>query len=215
MTSQVPQIAVDNDVVLKVAAYGLRAALWPRGGREIGILAAARFVVASHIARGPGRDKARAAEELEALLSDASVLEPTEAEIEFAAEIELAAQRARVPLDPGESQLSAIVLVRTMADLQTGDKRAISGLERLLDDFTRLAPLCGRVHSLEQVVRGALDDGPGFQLIGDAICAEPDLDKTLSICFGCYGSRTTSAETFDRLRAYIDELRSKAPRVLG
>lgn len=214
MISPAPQIAVDNDVVLKASSYGLPAVFWPEGGRGIGVLAAARFVVASHIARGRGRDKAAAAQHLKELLSVALALEPTAEEVEIALQIERAAQRKRLPLDAGESQLSAIVVMRAMASLQTGDKRAIDSLEPLLEDVANLAYLCGRVRSLEQVVLDSLDN-VGFETISNAICAEPDIDKALSICFGCYGVRATHTGTANHLHMYISELRAKAPRVLA
>jgi hypothetical protein len=210
-----PQIAVDNDVVLKVASYGLSSIVWPEGGREIGVLVAARFVVASAIARGRGRDKARAQTELERLLESASPLEPTPAEIEAALTLELAAQRARLPLDPGESQLCAIVVARAMTFLQTGDKRAVRSLELLLADVEELAELCGRVLSLEQAMLGAVANEDTFQTTAAALCAEPDLDKALSICFGCYGSPAAREEVTERLGMYIKDLRAGAPRILA
>ncbi len=210
-----PQFAVDNDVVLKVASYGLGSIVWPGHGREIGVLVAARFVVASAIARGRGRNKARAQTELARLLESATQLEPTPAEVEAALTLELAAQGARLPLDPGESLLCAIVVARALNFLQTGDKRAVRSLELLLEDVKELAELCGRVISLEQAMLGAVEDEESFHTTAAALCAEPDVDKALSICFGCYGSPAARDEVTARLGSYIKDLRAAAPRMLA
>lgn len=210
-----PSLAVDNDVVLKIASYGVRSIVWPDAGRETGVLVAARFVIESAIARGRGRDKTRAVAELRAFLQDATPLEPTSAEVQAALSIEQAAQRAHLQLDAGESQLCAIVLARAMRLLQTGDKRAVHSLEQLLPTVDELAPLCGRVLSLEQAMLAALSDGTRFDAMSAALCAEPDIDKALSICFGCYGIGAPLEQAKENLGAYIRDLRAKAPRMLA
>src|SRR5207253_1052389 len=85
----------------------------------------------------------------------------------------------------GESQLCSIVITRAISILDTGDKRAIESFETLLDEIGGLELIGGRVRCLEQIVHGLVQGGAIDELL-DAICAEPDVDKTLSICFGCY-----------------------------
>jgi len=213
--SGTPRVAVDNDIVLKASSYGLALNFWPADGPDIAVLAAARFVVPTYIDRGRGRDKARAKMQLAALLTRASFLEPTELEIQMALSFESAAQTARLALDTGESLLCAIVITRAMDALETGDKRAIQSLEKLLERSDDLTALCGRVRSLEQVVRGSISDDPTFSAISAVICAEPDVDKALSICFSCWGSGATRNSAVAALDSYINDLRTRAPRILA
>ena len=51
----------------------------------------------------------------------AQIIEPTEEEQLMAADFELAAQRAAVALDSGESQLCAVLIARALRLLLTGD----------------------------------------------------------------------------------------------
>jgi len=210
-----PRIAIDNDIVLKASSYGLASNFWPAGGPDIGVLAAARFAVPTYVDRGRGRDKARAKTQLAAFLARASFLEPTEPEIRMALSFEVAAQGARLALDTGESQLCAMVISRSMDSLETGDKRAIESLETLLNYVADLAALCGLVRSLEQVVRRSITDDPTFAVVSAAVCGEPDIDKSLSICFSCWGSGATRAAAVTALESYIADLRTWAARILS
>ncbi len=51
--------------------------------------------------------------------------------------------------------------------------------------------------------------------MGDAVCREPKVDLTLSICFKCY-SPPPDGHALDRecLLSYIAALRREAPRML-
>ena len=99
--------------------------------------------------------------------------------------------------------------------LETGDKRAIQGFERLLDVLSEIALIEGRLRCFEQIVLRAIADDEALQVVAEAVCREPDADKTLAICFGC-ASRLpvdrTSVE--DCLHSYINSLRNAAKRVL-
>lgn len=213
--SGTPRVAIDNDIVLKASSYGLALNFWPPNGPDIAVLAAARFVVPTYIDRGRGRDKARAKTDLATLFARASFLEPTDIEIQMALSFESAAQTARLALDTGESLLSAMVITRSMDALETGDKRAIESLEKLLEHAGDLAALRGRVRSLEQVFLGSIGDDPMFSVVSAAICAEPDIDKTLSICFSCWGSGATRNSAVAALDSYISDLRTRATRILS
>jgi hypothetical protein len=210
---EVPAVAVDNDVLIKAASYQLTAEFWPC--EAIAVLGAARYVVIGRIDRmklvGDRRNVRQAATEL---IDAANELEPSDAELRLATQIETTAQRAGLSLDAGESQLAAIVIGRAIPLLETGDKRAIKALEALLESLPELNSLCGRVRSLEQkVLRCARAGDP--KALANAICAEPDVDKTLSICCHCY-SPAKLAATLDRdaLESYIQVLRAAAPSVL-
>jgi hypothetical protein len=207
---------VDNDILLKAVCYGLvDEILCPSCGSIdfVGVLGAARFVVSRRLASmALNGSTADAAARLTALLGRAVALEPTEEEQLLAADFELAAQRASLGFDTGESQLCAVVIARATPLLLTGDKRAIRSLEILVDVDGRLLALCQKVKCLEQLVLIALP-GAGGRLRA-AICAEAGLDKALSICFSCRGDG--DAATFaEGLQSYVNDLRSVAGRVLG
>lgn len=213
-------VAVDNDVLLKAACYGLTLRFWPLGREEpsVGVLGAARFVLASAVARGSRvRDKAAASEALAEFFTRASVLEPTEAELSTAAELEQVAQRAGVEVDLGESQLAAMVAGRDITLLDTGDKRAVRGLEALIGLSRTCTQLCARVRCLEQLLLRVLDETRGdFEVISEAVCAEPAVDKAAGICFQCSSGGGAQRDAVRAgLASYISFLRSEAPRVLS
>lgn len=217
MASQV-DVATDNDIILKVACYGLTRTIWPDLGitYRVGVLGAARYVLSQAIDRASlSRDKREVHAEVASLLGAATVLEPTHVELELAAELETIAQQQALHIDAGESLLAAITAKRAIPSLQTGDKRAIGSFEQLVDEAEALSPLVGRVRCLEQLLVPLVEGG----LISDfasAICAEPNVDKALSICFACAsGGSSSEKEVLEGLMSYINEVRSGAPRVLS
>jgi hypothetical protein len=132
----------------------------------------------------------------------------------MAGEFELAALRAGVGLDAGESQLCAVLIKRLVPFLLTGDKRAIRAAEQLLDSADRLAGLCGKVRCLEQLVLDTLPRGGETNSLRERICAETEIDKALTICFGC-SSGTVDVDYFAALQSYIADLRRQATRILS
>lgn len=211
-------IAVDNDVLIKAARYGLTDTFWPTdSGHQLGVLGAARYVVTSRIARAtPPEQVALALTAATAFLAAATTLEPTDAELQLAAGIESAAQRRGLALDAGESQLVAMVVARGIGMLETGDKRAIKGLEVLLDVLDDLRPVFGKVRCLEQIVAQCLATGCPPELMAEAICAQPHADTALSICFRCFSPAPQGhALDPDALDGYITALRNQAPRALA
>jgi hypothetical protein len=200
-------------VLIKAACYGLTAEL--DASRSLGVLGAARYVVAKRIDRvalSGDHDSARSAA-LE-LIARNAVLEPTDDELALATAIETTAQRRGLELDVGESQLAAMIIARGIAVLETGDKRAIKGFEALLDEISDLDALRGRLRCVEQIVARCLD-GAGADALASAICAEPHVDKALSICFRCFSPPPHGAALDrDGLESYIAALRESAQRVL-
>lgn len=206
---------IDNDVLLKGACYGLLEQLVVPIYCPPGVLGAAPFVVSKRIAKTAlNRNTALAQGILDAFLRSAILLEPSDDEQNMAADFELAAQRTGLSFDSGESQLCAILVSRLVPFLITGDKRAIRSIERLLDSDLRLAALCGKVRCLEQLVRSILskDTCSGLR---DAICVEPLVDKSLSICFSCTNESATHESFTEGLDSYIEALRAEAKRVLS
>src|SRR5687767_11147970 len=76
-------VAVDNDILIKAAAYGLTEKFW-ESAAHLGVLGAARFVVASRIKRlVPAEEQERAVAAAAATIASAVELEPVDAEIEL------------------------------------------------------------------------------------------------------------------------------------
>ena len=214
------EVAVDNDVLLKAACYGLALSFWGHAGGSpsAGVLGSARFVLRHVVASGSRvRDKDSANRALEEFFAWAAVLEPTDAELNSAAALEQLAQRAGLELDVGESQLAAIVAARGIPFLDTGDKRAVRGLELLAESSHTCAVLSARVRCLEHLLLLALEEHPDeLASINAEICAEPDVNKAASICFGCYSDGAADPdEVRTGLNSYFASLRSQAPTVLA
>jgi len=211
-------VVIDNDVLYKGACYGVLhdiAHAYNGTAGSVGVLGAARFVVTKKIHKANlARTDGLAIQELSRFLSTAIQLEPTDSEQNLAADLESAAQQLGVNLDAGESQLCAIAIGRVIPVLLTGDKRAITAIELLLDTVQRLHDLCGKVRCLEQAVLCVLDR-KGVETLRAAICTEPTVDKALTICFGCSSSNTQRETVLEGLDSYIRALRSAATRVLA
>lgn len=208
-----PDSAVDNDVLIKLSCYRLAESLVE--GRVIGVLGAARFVLARGISRTEFAGDRKAAEDAaREMLAASAVLEPTDEELALAATTELVAQRLGLSLDAGESQLAAMVTARGIPLLETGDKRAIRAFERLLDELPELSDLHGRLRCLEQTAL-RIAAVIGAETVASAVCAEAGVDKTLSICCRCFSPPPHDAKVDrDVFASYISALRSQAPRVL-
>jgi hypothetical protein len=209
------KIVFDNDVLLKGACYGLldqfiSAECEPN--EVIGILGAARFVVASKI-RGRSNRSAWALQNLAAFLPKTEILEPSEREQSMAADLELAGQKAGLNLNSGESLLCSIVVYRALALLLTGDKRAIEAIDRLLDCDSRLDKMKARVECIEQLIAKLLCSLDASEL-QRAICSEPDIDKALANCFSCRSPDVRITSFAEGLYSYIEDLRAVARRVL-
>jgi hypothetical protein len=208
---------LDNDIISKGACYRLlpqlTSAVCPV--EQIGVLGAARFVVTKKIKkRAINGDKTTVLEGLSEFFDTVQELEPSSDEQQLAAGLENAAQKANLNLDAGESQLCAIIVIRVIPILLTGDKRAIESIERLIDFVPALAPICGRIRCLEQIIAEllGLHEAVGLR---DAVCSEPDVDKALSICFSCSSPEVPSSAHREALHSYIRSLKAKAPRALG
>ena len=210
---------VDNDILFKGACYGLLDAFVSPisvAGDSFGVLGAARFVVSKKISKkAPNKGGAAAHEHLAAFLGRAAIIEPTEEEQRMAAEFELAAQRAGLGFDPGESQLCSVLIRRSTPLLLTGDKRAIQAIEQLLDSESRLVAVCGKIRCLEQLVLDVFSASPNPDSLRAAICAEIEVDKTLTICFSCHREGGSGLDYAEGLKSYLADLRRQAARVLA
>jgi hypothetical protein len=210
------RIAVDNDILTKASCYGAAREFWP-APVEMAVLGAARFVVPDAIRRKAlVRGHAAALSDFDAILADAEPIEPTDEELGLAIELEVAAAREHAKLDVGESQLAAIVALRAMDELETGDKPGIAALEALLDHVSAIAGLAARVRCLEQIVGAAVSTEEGLTALAEKVCTEPGVDKALSICFACASREgQTREQVLEGIESYVRDLRRRASRVLA
>lgn len=208
---------VDNDVLLKTAAYGLLGSLLtsrPYGAVTFAMLGTAIYVV-------PKRLKKRivspeqlqpALKEFQDSLSAISLLEPTDAEVSLAADLELAAQVGNLDLDVGESILCAVLIHRRINFLFTGDKRAIAAIGSLTSGG-RYQELFGRLVCLEQLILWLLWHVKNVDLCL-CICTKPEIDRSLSNCFSCSSRNSSIDSILEGIASYTNEIASKAPHVL-
>lgn len=208
---------IDNDILLKGSCYGLLRDLVAANCQSIpvGYLAVARFVLGKKLKKAKLRGELAQIESgLNTFLSEHESIEPTTEEAGLASEMEASAQAQALPLDTGESQLLAILITRGATSLFTGDKRAITATEKLLDCVPVLATAVGKMKCLEQLVKRVLE-GKGLDPMRSSICGEPDVDRALTICFQCFSSCVQLEDALTALESYINDLRKCSPRVLS
>lgn len=208
-----PDVLVDNDVMLKGCCYGIDEPLLELlNDLEAAplVLAAAKYVIKGRIRRDRSLvDRERAHVSFERSIGRLREIEPTEAELEMAAEFEATAQALNLELDGGESQLLAILIARGLPLLLTGDKRAIVAIERIAGD-TLPSP---SIACLEQVMTSLLRR-IGLARLRERVCAEPRVDRSLTLCFACSSTVVESASVEGGLRSYVGHLRKWSGRIL-
>ena len=206
-------ILLDNDVVLKMCAYGAADRLVEIAtydGRLPSILGVAGFSLGTQVRKLRSiveRDSAMA--NLRVFLDQAGRLEPTDREIGVAADMEEEAIRLGLELDTGESQLAAILLLRCAPLVVSGDKRALLALAAIVPEQVN-----GRFACLEQAVASAISGEGRLIPFRTAVCASRTVDKAIAICFSCSVSTTTLDQVLDGLRSYTDALRAQTGRLL-
>ena len=211
------ELLCDNDVILKTCCYDLSIEVLLCLGR-IGtyfILGSASFVIADRIKRSTSVcNKERTVQNFELFLDQAKVVEPSDAEISLAAEIEATAQQFNLALDSGESLLLAVLLARDAVGLLlTGDKRAIQAIEALGGHHELVAGLRQAVGCLEQLFLSLLS-WECLDLLQSRVCSERKADVALAICFSCASGRYTLETVRAGLASYLAALRPQAKRVL-
>jgi hypothetical protein len=210
-------VYIDNDVLHKMAAYGLLNDLLhghPWGADGFCMLGAARFIVTKTLRKQPpARGLDDALTEFEVALATIAALEPSDEEIRLAADLEYAAQQLDVDLDAGESMLCAALLCRGADYIFSGDKRAIVALQALLEAGAVASGVRQRLVCLEQLFLWLLH-GEQCDRIRAAVCAEPAADRALSNCFSCRSMGATVESWRDGLASYIRDLTQQAPDVL-
>jgi len=210
-------VLLDNDVILKTSCYRLgdevRGVL-SEGGSRLAGLGLAKFVLGKRIEKSRSirhRDEAAAA--LQAFLASIDALEPDDRDLELAASFEEKAQVLGAALDTGESQLLAILIRRCARALVTGDKRAIAAIHAISTELPLIAKGEGRIQCLEQLTPELLSRHD-VSILAAKICAEPAVDKTLSICFGCSSQTTDAGVSREGLESYVGDLRTRSGKLL-
>lgn len=206
---------MDNDVLLKGSCYGFLDELLscvPGAPHRYGILGAARYVLRKAVRRRPPvADRGR--EALEAALERYDVIEPTQAELRLAAELEYEAQRAQLSLHEGECLLCAILVTRELHHLVTGDRQAIEALPYLPAGALDLEALNGKLVCLEQAVSWLVRKVGGAQVRAH-ICAEPGVDVALRVCFSCTSPEVDEASFLPALEQYVCRTRQLAAHLM-
>lgn len=211
-------VLMDNDIVLKACCYDiineLRDCL---GGtkRTLNILGSARYVIENAIIKGKNvANKAQASKCLKEFLTSTVEVEPSQDELDLAAQFEEVALTASdLALHGGESQLLAILINRTCLLLVTGDKRAIRAIEPVLAACDRSHAIANCVVCLEQLM-ATFVERHGAEALHSRVCGEALIDKTMAICFKCVSGSYTSESVLESLASYIQDLRRDVPTIL-
>jgi hypothetical protein len=209
---------LDNDVLIKICGYRIAddVLLAFQCIGPLATLAVTRIIVRKQIRRSSRIvNKAAAEGELDALLEQLQSIEPTQEEVDLAAEFEEAALAQNLPFDTGESQILAVIVFRATMLMLTGDKRAIIAAGPLLAACNRPDACDGRIVCFEQIIWAILRHRSTSDLQSH-LCCEPALDKTVAIVFRCSfsGQPVVQAAVEEGLRSYIGNLRASAPKVL-
>jgi hypothetical protein len=206
-------VLLDNDAALKIACYSLVEQMLTaitKDGSLAAILGVGKFVIQGRLAKADNiADRQQAAQAFERFLEAASLVEPDEAELAVAAELEAEANKLNLELDGGESQLLAILVNRSCRLLITGDKRAIIAMASI-----GLSQTAGRVACLEQLM-SQIVRLVGETLVRERVCAEPRIDRALTICCGCAGGQPSEGAILEGLASYIGWLGRSAPGILA
>lgn len=207
------RVLLDNDVVFKVACYALDGETIAAATIDDippAMLGVGRFVVRGRLARAPNiADRARATAAFERMLAAMSLVEPDDAEMAAAADLEAEANRRDLELDGGESQLLAMLANRACKLLITGDKRAIAAMA-----IVAAAQAGSHVACLEQLIAHVVS-AKGTAAVRPRICAEPNVDRAVTGCFACSSpAAPDDADVAGGLASYIGHLDRSAPGVL-
>lgn len=207
------RVLLDNDVVLKVACYALAdetVAATTIDDIPPAMLGVGRFVVRGRLARAPNiADRARATAAFELMLSGMSLIEPDDAEMAAAADLEAEANRRDLELDGGESQLLAMLANRACKLLITGDKRAIAAMA-----IVAFGIAGSRIACLEQLMAHIVT-GIGAAATRSRVCAEAQVDRAITACFGCSTAAALRDEdVLEGLASYAAHIDRSAPGVL-
>lgn len=210
-------VLLDNDIIFKASAWRLAEPaliLFELRNETAAALGVSRYVLPTKIQRSRTiADKARASTELDKLIASLQFLEPDADEVALAAELEEDARNAGLILDTGESLLVAVLVNRALKGMMTGDKHAIVVLEELFARNKTLASIKERLHCLEQFVVELLRLLQR-ECLRNSVCAEPNVDRAVSICFSCSAGTLPDDAPQAGLLSYIRNLQAGAKSVM-
>lgn len=211
-------VAVDTDVVLKIAAYRMASEFVDAiaGKGPPSILGLTHIIAGKQLMRRRKRlhDVERAVAELDALLGICGRLEPADDEIRIAAEFAAMAQDRGLPLDPGEAQLAAIAANRALPLMVTGDKRAISALSQLMEGTPIREAFVGRLACFEQIM-SAIAGIIGEVAVRELVCSEPEIDGAMSLACSCDRAVWDPAQLREACSSFIGAVRAEVGDLLA
>jgi len=204
------KLFIDNDVILKLAQYGILEQLpklFTRSGAiQVSVLDSARYKLL------PKQNPLKLCKSEEAATQIATLLGLAEKVSAADVDLDVLEQLNAVPgIDAGEALLFAAAAADPDSVILTGDKRALNGLgEHLLE---ALAPsLRSKVITLEGLIQGFVElDHPSTQY---AIRSNPAVDKALSMVFGV--SAAASVESVQTgLTSYVGHVRKLLGEIIN
>ena len=200
------RVLFDVDVAWKVCAYSAAKSfirVTGTGPTPACMLAVTPFVLRSLAQRHRGVDCAPDLDQqVGGLISHAGLVHPTPKEIAFAEDLEECAARLALEFDVGESQLLSVLVHRNAELLLTGDKRAIRAMHAL-----DVSDIDGCIAALEQVF-ATMISADGLSPLRDAVCANPRVDRAMTICFVCASPTATADDVNAALESYVRSLRA-------
>ena len=203
-------VLVDNDVIFKLCAYGRHRFLIDGDSwAPAFMLPVAKFVLRD-LAQKSRRVQNRSAvkEAVECAITCCKIVHPSDAALTLAAELEEAANISALELDPGESQLLAVLILEEAQMLLTGDKRAVAAIEAL-----NRAETHGKIGCLEQIML-TLIEAEDVSSLRTSVCAEAGMDKATTSCFACYAEDARVDEVAAGLSSYLNDLTRIAPNAI-
>jgi hypothetical protein len=209
-------VAVDTDVILKVAGYSVAEEAAAVLGRTAppAALGLTHLIAHKQLSKRRGVvDREAALAALRTLLGLLGSLEPSADEVALAADLAARAQAEDLPLDTGEAQLTAITLKRALPLLVSGDKRALAALAALFPAGEERAALQGRMMCFEQLI-AALAREVGEEELRARICREPGMDTAMRLACSCGNESWTAAQLHEACESYIEGIRRVAGDLL-
>ncbi|AVX92147.1 hypothetical protein PkP19E3_31255 (plasmid) [Pseudomonas koreensis] len=196
------KLLIDNDVILKLAQYGMLEhlpKLFTRSGEiQLSVLDSARYKLL------PKQNPLKLCKSEEAAAHIAALLGSAQKVSAADVDLDVLEQLNAIPgIDAGEALLFAAAAADAESVVLTGDKRALNGLSE--NHLEAIAPsLKGKVIMLEGLIQGFVQlDHASTQ---HAIRSNPAVDKALSMVFGV--SAAASEESIQAgLNSYVGHAR--------
>lgn len=198
------KLFVDNDVILKLAQYGILEHLITlfTGPTDLIVLDSARYKLLPKRNRLELCKTENVAIRVQAFLDAAIPIssEPVDVEI-------LERLNGSPGIDTGEALLFAAAASSNNTRVLTGDKRALAGLSGLQDSHCAQA-LAGKVIMLEALIQGLAQNDLGYTQ--DAIRSNPKVDKALTNVFG-----VSAPAAYDSVLAGLESYKGHVKKTLG